>query len=332
VGYAVEIGHYLEDFSKKIHIKSPDAKPLYMIYEGSRLSKASFDLSFLKYLMNRVQSTSKAVLVILKSIIKRDQANWYMIAKRARLSKTISIPNSYDLGLAKCRDRLKLFMRKREYLSVCSKLEDKKYIYLAAPLLPEGNNLPQALHNRRLSFLLNYLSESIPSDVFIALKINPAQFTTNQHWFSARSDWFGPAWFSDAQSMYKNLIFVDIDCPTLDLITNSIGVASISGSVSFEALASQKRSIVISENWFIGLDGIDLVGSVEETKNAITKMLLGVKPNPNFRKLFGDAGFIFPLQNPSEGAYSNEDAILILKAFKKAVDVFDTLPSEKWSI
>lgn len=188
------------------------------------------------------------------------------------------------------------------------------------------------MQNRRLSFLLHYISESIPDDVYIAIKLNPAQFTTNQHWFNARSDWFGPGWFQDASSLYKNLIFVDSSESTLELISNSIGVASISGSVNYEALASGKRSIVISSNWYNGLDGIDLIGSVDQARDAISKMLLGIEPKPNYRKLFGDAGFVFSLENPSEGAYTSKDTAVILSAFKNAISLFDSLPKEKWSV
>ena len=87
---------------------------------------------------------------------------------------------------------------------ICSPPPKSKYIFLADSLIPENANTPQGLHNRRIEFLIRYLHDSLPKDISIVYKVNPAQFMHMDHWWLGnRCRLKNIEWFQDVKRLYN---------------------------------------------------------------------------------------------------------------------------------
>ena len=140
----------------------------------------------------------------------------------------------------------------------------KKYIYFALHLDPEVPTM-EVLAERYYDqvFALEKLSQIVPKDVMIYAKDNPKQ-----------TDLFRPAQFFDRIKKLKNVKMVNAN--TNKLIENSCCIATIAGTVGWEAITSGKSMISFGKPWYRGFPGVFPFDEILDINEVIN-----YKPNIN---------------------------------------------------
>jgi hypothetical protein len=315
---------FLHKQLEKVKENDPSAIPFYMdeVYERYGKFKTS-DTGRSKKKISLKRRVAKYLLLTRKNA-------FYRYGDSASLRK-LKIVSFVRINI----ERWYLFffseILKIKYNMICSPPPKSKYIFLADSLIPENANTPQGLHNRRIEFLIRYLHDSLPKDISIVYKVNPAQFMHMDHWWLGnRCRLKNIEWFQDVKRLY-NFKFVRESYPVSDLIKNSIGVATINGTACFEALAQNKRAISIAPTWLDGVYGVHRVHSCSETKKVIDLMTSNVFDHKkiDFSSVVGNSDSILELKNVNYLNFTLEDYMIINKAFFKAVNVYSELPIER---
>ncbi len=132
--------------------------------------------------------------------------------------------------------------------SIDGRLEDlprQKFLYFPLHLQPEltTSTLGHEYFDQLLA--LERLSQLIPSDMKIYVKENPKQTYYNR----------GPLFFKRLKRI-KNVVMVHPDTSTHELINQSSGVATISGTAGWEGLLRGKKVIAFGNPWYLSLSGV----------------------------------------------------------------------------
>ena len=226
---------------------------------------------------------------------------------------------------AKLTDRIKIILARRRYRSLC---EDPstlgKYILFAPPMEPEAAVLPTALEGRYVFSALKSISKELPEGVSIVYKENPGQFD-QQILFT--TEWKSKFYYENL----KNIIFVREDSSTSDLIANSIGVATLNGSIGLEAVISGKHCITFASQWYDGFNGLHYVKTSEDISMAVKLMLNKDVPitkpiQANVSKNFVDMSGCNTL------TYTKEDFQIICKGMWNSYNDFLELDDRKWDL
>jgi hypothetical protein len=226
--------------------------------------------------------------------------------------------------------------KESDYKKICTPFKKNLiktcYIYFSAPLSPEGSNIPASLWNRHIKISILKLVNIVPDNWKIVYKANPNQFNRNKKFMaSTYPDWFSSNFYNDLSKNNK-ISFVSTDTPAKDLIDNSMGVASINGSVSIEAIALGKHAIIFSPMWYEEYEGIHLCKNNKDLKKAIDLMKEKDIPKPILSKIHLSCKSVFDGENFIPNDFSKKVYSTISKKFISSYRVFNEIDEKKWSI
>ena len=298
------------------------------------------DLIFNKEKINKILYAFKNG-VLLKKIVSaffshKLPSKLFFKYNRSVWSYDKAVPNVIILLLEKIKILRRISRRRKNYIKICSlpenKLNGKSFIYFPAPASPEGSHIPTALWNRHIKLSILKIISVIPNDWKVVYKANPAQFKKNiQGQFTTFPDWFSSEFYSDLLKT-RRVSFASIDTPTKELIENSMGVASINGTVSSEAIALGKHAIIFSPMWYDDFEGVHYCKTQLDLKNAISLMENKVIPVPEFSNLHLSSASIFENRDNNRKYFNSEVCSEITKKFILSYEVFKNLDEKKWSI
>lgn len=230
------------------------------------------------------------------------------------------------------KSNIKLYFKKRRFLSKCSAKLPSKYVYFQAPLEPEASNLPLAGNFKHLKVIIQMLLSNIDDDCFIVFKVSPAQFSDMAP-NSSFIDWH-PLDFYDKLNSSGRVIFVNpYNTNSPELIINSQFVCSINGTVGIESLILGKHSVTFAPMWYDSLFGAHLCSDSIDLSNAIAQ----IKSTPSFKHSFSRLRFNPSISFVTNGFILNDfhenDRSKIVDKFVNAYYLFlDLNESVKWHI
>jgi hypothetical protein len=247
-----------------------------------------------------------------------------------------AIPNFIIRYFEDIKISLRILKRKLNYNNLCSSFNNEiigsNYIYFPAALSPEGSSIPTALWNRDIKIAILKLISAMPKDCIIVYKAGPLQFKKSYYnQFSTFPDWFTSNFYYDLLNTGR-VKFVSAQTPTKNLIINSIGVASINGTASLEAIALGKQAIIFSPMWYDSLDGISYCKTQEDIESSIDSMKLNKSPKPNFKTTYFSSASAFENKDFIPNSFHKEIYKIIVKKFISSYDSFLKLDDKKWSI
>jgi hypothetical protein len=254
------------------------------------------------------------------------EAQWKI--SRRLWSDEKSAFNRISFFFAKYLNRLKIHNLKKSYRKICNDhagLSD--YILFAPPSEPEASTLPISLEMRRSYIALKMLIDSLPEGVKVVYKEHPISF---DQLLLFVSEWKSRFYYENLAKLDR-VEFVRDDAPTRELIKNSIGVATINGTIALEALSAGRHCITFSPQWYDDLNGIHLVQTSSDIKSAISLMVSQSPPSPHPEQVKFSENFL-ALDGLSNNNFSSNDYKIICASMWKASNDFLNLDDRKWEV
>lgn len=128
---------------------------------------------------------------------------------------------------------------------------DRKYLYFPLHYEPERTTNPDGESYHDQFKVLALLRQFLPKNVRIVVKEHPSQFLMADRGSRGRSPLF--------YDLVKNIDGVTLAGPSIDsfeLIRNSYGVATVTGSVALEAALLGKPALVFGKAWYDGCPNV----------------------------------------------------------------------------
>jgi hypothetical protein len=152
---------------------------------------------------------------------------------------------------------------------------NKKYIYFAAPYQPEAVTSTNAGVYDDIMLAVNILSSILPDDWVIYYKENPMTF--------GRGVWLQGAlerdkYYFQRLDSYKNIKLVSSDVNSFKLIDGAQAVATVSGTVAWEAAVRGKPALSFGSAWYMGCQSIFWIKTLQDAQIAMEKIVGGWKP------------------------------------------------------
>ncbi len=176
--------------------------------------------------------------------------------------------------------RLDIFKEKRILRRVYNSLAVKQapdgpYVYVALHYQPEATTAPMGniFHNQWL--LTKLISDNLPAGWKIAVKEHPSQWAytkRNQRHFRSK-------YFYQSIASIKNVIMMPVEYNSFTLLDGSRIVATVSGTISLEAILRKKNCMLFGLSPYSGYDGITIVKDNETCSAAFGKAMNDVLPD-----------------------------------------------------
>lgn len=238
------------NFIEKKHRKIPESMAILF----SKEIKENLLLTKLKYLASRLG----LFIVSRKKIIQIFDVNYWVNWGRI-ISAKLSV-----------KDILKY------YDSVASIPDlSKKYIYFAIHFQPECSSSPMGGAYVDQLLIAQMISYYLPKDVFIYAKEHPLQRNRCRD-----------ANFYNELLKINNLRLIKKDFSTLNLIDNSIAVATMTGTAGWEGFLSGKPVLKFGNSFYQYAPGVFLVKSSDDCRLALDAILDGFQSNSENIKRF----------------------------------------------
>lgn len=182
----------------------------------------------------------------------------YKPFKRSRstllLNKPIYLrPFQYQIGLEFFKNTYKIQQLHRYYKKVSGfsdeKVRNKKIMFFPLHYQPERTSLPDAIPFHDQLRVVDVLSRALPEDWFLLIKEHPTTFRFPYKVF-LRGNYSRSKQFYDQLKSYSNVELVPLEDSTQDWIRKSRGIATLTGSVTLEALCSRKKVILFGHTWY----------------------------------------------------------------------------------
>ena len=289
-------------FDKSYHIVGSSLEMLYLpfikLYESDEDIKPGKDV--IDYLINVRSKKGKSPAHILNVIIK-DKKVFKLLVKYSlkMLGSTLirgtgfrkapqdwkknlqpynsmkSRMSNFEYILFRLRLKSKNKKLKKVYVAQCENPNlVTNYIYFASPYQPEAVSSINGGAYEELLLVLDILSKSIPPGWIIYYKEHFATFLQDRKGSLVKNKHY-----YERLTSYGNIQFVSPDFDTFSLIDNSQAVATVSGTVAWEAALRGKPALSFGSAWYTGCKSIFTINTLNDAKEKLALVELGYRPN-----------------------------------------------------
>ncbi len=143
---------------------------------------------------------------------------------------------------------------------------DSPYVYAPLHYQPECTTNPQGGIYTEQWLMFATLVESLPEGWVVVTKENPYQDHRNRH----------AAYYDDLVRLGKVRI-LPMETDTFELVEKCQAVATISGTVGWEALFKGKAVLLFGHHFYQYATGVYSISSVEQVKDALRHILKGIE-------------------------------------------------------
>lgn len=163
---------------------------------------------------------------------------------------------------------------------------NRPYIYVGLSFQPERTSSPMAGIYVNQNLMINMIASLIPSGWQVYVKDHPAQFLPSTH-FRAQSG-RTPFFYKDLAAL-PNVRLVPMATSSFDLTDHSRAIATVTGTVGWEALNRGKPVLLFGYSWYRGCEGTFQIDSQEECAIALHQIESGCQVDPKKLRLFAHA-------------------------------------------
>jgi hypothetical protein len=163
---------------------------------------------------------------------------------------------------------------------------DRPYIYIALSYQPEATTSPKGNFYVNLELMVDMISHLVPQDWLLYVKEHPSQFerTWTHRAQSAREKYF----FDDLAAM-PNVRLIPTSFSSYDLVDNAVAVATVTGSVGWQAVNRLKPALVFGNPWYLGCEGVFSIREVADCEIALQTIQQGYQVDPHKIRVFAAA-------------------------------------------
>lgn len=155
------------------------------------------------------------------------------------------------------------------YLDISQEAElDTPYVFLGLHMQPEKTTMPLGGHASNQLLMIKILSDSLPQGWKLYVKEHPNQFNFKK----ANNPNFRDKEFYDCVRSMKNVTWINLKSATPDLIKHAKMVATVTGTLGWEALQQGKPVLVFGDAYYRSCLSTRYVDSVESCQKAIEEL------------------------------------------------------------
>ncbi|MCJ7703460.1 MAG: hypothetical protein MUO62_17895 [Anaerolineales bacterium] len=214
-------------------------------------------------------------------------------------------------------------MRKLEahYHTLAGRVDfTQPYIYTAFSFQPERTSSPMGTIYVNQFLMVDLLAKSLPDGWRLYVKEHPTQFTASKYF---RSQSGRTKDFYDDLAALPKVTIVSMTADSFDLIDNAKAVATLTGTVGWEALHRGKPTLTFGYPWYRGCEGTFSISTWKSCIDAVRKIEAGYEVDQGKLRLF-----VYAVQQTGLKAYveshlkisnisDDENAELLAKALKE---------------
>ncbi len=196
----------------------------------------------------------------------------------------------------------------------------KKFIYVPLHYQPECNTSPQGGVFVSQIFLVKTLSAALPKDWIIYVKEHPGQ------WLALGLNYNGyrfPGYYRQLVEI-NNVQLIPIETNSFSLINQSQAVATVTGSVGWEAILRHKPALIFGSAWYNDYPGIFKIDGVLSCRSALKKIESGYSQDNqsviNYLKCLELSSIKGPLDKLAEPGSAKEIIKIINQELKKVIN------------
>ena len=163
---------------------------------------------------------------------------------------------------------------------------DKPYLYVALSYQPEATTSPKGDVFVHMELMVAMLSKLVPQGWMLYVKEHPSQFDTSWAFraHSARREYF----YDDLAAL-KNVALVPTSFSSYNLIDQSIAVATVTGTVGWQAVIRGKPVLVFGSPWYQGCEGVFQVNNQQMCLEALEQLQEGYSVDRRKVRLYAHA-------------------------------------------
>ncbi len=175
---------------------------------------------------------------------------------------------------------------------------DKPYIYVVLHYQPEKTTSPDGGVFVNQLLMIDLLSKLLPKGWSLYVKEHIVQFSPYAVGERSR-----PLYFYDDIASLPNVKLVSLSVSSFDLIDNSKAVATVTGTVGWEAVIRGKPVLIFGYAWYRGCEGVFYTPTQSSCKEALSKIEKGYKVNTQNVRAFIYALEKFSFQGYVDSSY-----------------------------
>jgi len=159
-----------------------------------------------------------------------------------------------------------------EYNSLVDKISfSEKYIYVAMHFQPEASTIPMGGVYSDQLLMIETLSHSLPDGWLLYVKEVENQLHSKAG-KSYQGRWLG---YYKSISKINNVKIISTNISTFDLLKSCQAIATVSGTVGWEAVLRDKPALIFGYPWYMHSPWICRVSSVDSCRKFINKIRSG---------------------------------------------------------
>jgi hypothetical protein len=219
------------------------------------------------------------------------------------------------------RAKIRLF-KIYKALAISPNIKNTNYVLCALQYQPEKSTCPLGGKYNDQRLMIMSLREVLPDDVKIIVKEHPSQFIYD---YARYGEYYRDKYYYESILAIPNVELVDMKIDIFELIDKSLFVASVTGTICWEAVNRKKPALCFGHSWMTGCEGIFKINSSSELVNAVdiifsNKHEISLAYVHLFAKAIYDLGFNLAVGGESQLAHKKvteeENATILFNSIK----------------
>jgi hypothetical protein len=169
---------------------------------------------------------------------------------------------------------------------------NKPYIFCALQYQPEKSTCPLGGRFVNQILMIELLSKNLPHGWNLFVKEHPSQFVLD---YTRYGELYRNKEFYRKITKFPNTYLIPMNTDVFNMIDRSSAVASVTGTICWEAAIRGKYALNFGHSWLKGCEGVLEIFNNQDLENALKILQFGEQVNSNKVKLFGsliyDLGF-----------------------------------------
>jgi hypothetical protein len=259
---------------------------------------------YIRYVSHDDLNEKNTLFLLVRKLLDFKNYNRYFRKQMGILRYQLQKPQSYlkepgktpeassisNLGFRWFRQRAyrKMKTLKKYYHELTAKeiALDQPYLFIALSYQPEATTSPKGDFFVNLELMVDMVSKAVSEGWLLYVKEHPSQFERS---WTHRSQSAREKYLYDDLAAMKNVRLVPTSFSSYDLLDHAVAVATVTGSVGWQAVNRGKPALVFGNPWYLGCEGVFHVRAYQDCVNALRTIREGYRVDDQKVKIFAAA-------------------------------------------